>query len=51
MPKPTEIEVVRRAYELWKNAGEPSGKDNEFYFQAKKELQEELEKQTSRDDE
>jgi hypothetical protein len=42
MPKPKEIEVVRRAYKLWKNAGEP--KDDEVYFQAKKELQEELEK-------
>jgi hypothetical protein len=51
MTKPKEVDVVRRAYELWKNAGEPSGKDDEFYFQARKELQEELEKQPRRDDE
>jgi DUF2934 family protein len=51
MTKPKEVDVVRRAYELWKNAGEPSGKDDEFYFQARKELQEELEKQPHRDDE
>ena len=39
MPKPREMDVVRRAYELWQQAGEPSGKDEEFYYQAKRELQ------------
>jgi hypothetical protein len=37
--KPKEIDVVRRAYELWQLAGEPDGKDDEFYFQAKQMLQ------------
>ena len=40
MATPKEMDVVRRAYELWQQAGEPSGKDDEFYHQAKKELQE-----------
>jgi hypothetical protein len=42
MATPKEIDVVRRAYELWQQAGEPSGKDEEFYHQARKELQEAL---------
>ena len=43
---PKEMDVVRRAYELWQQAGEPSNKDEEFYHQAKKELQEALDKET-----
>jgi hypothetical protein len=35
-----KIEVVRRAYELWQQAGEPHGKDQEYYLQAEKELDE-----------
>jgi hypothetical protein len=31
--------------EPWQQAGEPSGKDDEFYHQAKKELQEALDKE------
>ena len=42
MPAPKEMDVIRRAYELWQQAGRPSNKDDEFYFQAKKELQEAL---------
>jgi len=34
------MDIVRRAYELWQQAGEPEGKDEEFYHQAEKELQE-----------
>jgi len=45
MATPKEMDVVRRAYELWQQAGEPSGKDDEFYHQAKKELQEALERE------
>jgi hypothetical protein len=45
MAAPKEMDVVRRAYELWQQAGEPSGKDDEFYHQAKKELQEALDKE------
>ena len=44
MVAPKEIDVVRRAYELWQQAGEPPDKDQEFYHQAKKELQEALDK-------
>jgi hypothetical protein len=51
MTKPKEMDVVRRAYHLWKDAGEPSGKDDEFYFRARKELQEELENQPGHDEE
>jgi hypothetical protein len=39
---PKEIDVVRRAYQLWQQAGEPSGKDDEFYHQARRELRESL---------
>jgi hypothetical protein len=39
MPKPTSIEIVRRAYELWEQAGKPEGRDQEFYHQAERELQ------------
>jgi Protein of unknown function (DUF2934) len=42
MGAPKEIDVIRRAYELWQKAGEPSGKDDEFYHQAKEELQRRL---------
>ena len=38
MAKPSEIEIVRRAYELWQQAGEPEGTDTEFYLQAEQEL-------------
>jgi hypothetical protein len=35
MKKPTRI---RRAYELWEQAGKPEGRDQEFYHQAEREL-------------
>jgi hypothetical protein len=38
MQKPKEMDVVRRAYELWQKAGEPAGRDEEFYHAAKAEL-------------
>jgi hypothetical protein len=31
MTKSAGIEIVRRAYQLWQQAGEPKGKDWEFY--------------------
>jgi hypothetical protein len=34
------IEIVRRAYELWEQAGKPDGQDQEFYHQAERELTE-----------
>ena len=38
MVRPLGIEIVRRAYELWEQAGKPEGKDQEFYHQAEREL-------------
>jgi Protein of unknown function (DUF2934) len=35
------IEIVRRAYKIWEDAGKPNGKDQEFYHQAERELEEE----------
>ena len=40
--RPKEMDVIRRAYQLWQLAGEPYGKDDEFYYQAKQTLQAEL---------
>ena len=45
MARPPGIEIVRRAYELWEQAGKPTGKDQEFYLQAERELQEALNKE------
>ena len=45
MPEPTQIEIVRRAYDLWQQAGEPQDKDQEFYYEAEKQLREELSKE------
>jgi Protein of unknown function (DUF2934) len=39
MRRPPEIEVVRKAYELWEQSGKPEGRDQEFYLQALQELQ------------
>jgi hypothetical protein len=38
MENPTKKQVVRRAYELWEQAGKPDGKDEEFYHLAEQEL-------------
>ena len=38
MNKPAQIEIVRRAYQLWQEAGQPEGKDQEFYYLAEQEL-------------
>jgi hypothetical protein len=38
MDKPTEEDIIARAYELWEQAGGPPGRDQEFWFQAEKEL-------------
>jgi hypothetical protein len=35
---PAHIEIVRRAYELWQQAGEPKDRDQEFYHLAECEL-------------
>jgi hypothetical protein len=33
-----KTKIARRAYELWQQAGEPKGRDEEFYLQAEREL-------------
>jgi Protein of unknown function (DUF2934) len=38
MSGPTEGDVRKRAYELWKAAGEPEGQADAFWYQAEKEL-------------
>ena len=40
MQRPAEMDIVRRAYELWEQAGKPDGRDQEFYHHAERELQE-----------
>jgi Protein of unknown function (DUF2934) len=39
MTRPPEIDIVRKAYELWELSGKPEGRDQEFYLQALQELQ------------
>jgi DUF2934 family protein len=39
MQRPAEMDIVRRAYKLWEQAGKPDGRDEEFYHQAEGELQ------------
>jgi heat shock protein HspQ len=41
MKQPLEIDIVRRAYELWQQAGKPDDKDQEFYYLAEQELRNE----------
>jgi hypothetical protein len=36
---PPECKFVRRACELWEQAGKPDGRDREFYHQAERELE------------
>jgi hypothetical protein len=38
MVKPTEQDIAARAYRLWGAAGEPEGKDEEFWRVAEQEL-------------
>lgn len=33
-----KMKITRRAYELWQQAGQPRGRDEEFYLQAEREL-------------
>jgi Protein of unknown function (DUF2934) len=37
--RPKEMDIIRRAYQLWQLAGEPAGKDDEFYYEALRELE------------
>jgi hypothetical protein len=38
MAKPTTEEIRQRAYQLWKEAGEPDGKSDAFWYQAEEQL-------------
>jgi hypothetical protein len=38
MTNASEEQILARAYELWQRAGEPAGRDEEFYHQAEQEL-------------
>ncbi|MGY4478454.1 DUF2934 domain-containing protein [Bradyrhizobium sp. USDA 3364] len=38
MTGPTEQEIRTRAYELWKDAGEPAGQMDRLWYQAEREL-------------
>jgi Protein of unknown function (DUF2934) len=42
MSKPTEEQIRKRAQEIWEENHRPTGRDDEFWFQAEKELNEGL---------
>jgi hypothetical protein len=46
MARPLQIDIIRRAYQLWELAGRPEGRDQEFYLQAEQELQKALDDET-----
>jgi hypothetical protein len=37
-PKPTHEQVSRRAQQLWENGGRPSGRDEEIWLEAERQL-------------
>jgi hypothetical protein len=40
MPYPTDEQIRTRAHQLWEQAGKPEGREDEFWHQAERELQE-----------
>ena len=40
MDKPTEEQIRQRAHEIWERHHRPDGREDEFWHQAEKELQE-----------
>ena len=40
MVKPDEEKIRKRAREIWEENGRPAGRDEEFWFQAERELKE-----------
>jgi hypothetical protein len=40
LAKPSEHRIRRRAREIWEQNGRPSGRDDEFWFQAEREFRE-----------
>jgi Protein of unknown function (DUF2934) len=41
MTHPDQKDIERRAYQLWEAAGQPEGRDQEFYLEAERQLKEE----------
>jgi hypothetical protein len=41
MTHPSEKDIEHRAYQLWEDAGQPKGRDQEFYLEAERQLKEE----------
>lgn len=41
MSESTKEQILVRAYELWQKAGEPEGRDEEFYELAEQEIRNE----------
>jgi Protein of unknown function (DUF2934) len=41
MSGPSQHEIECRAYRLWEQAGQPQGRDKEFYVEAERQLKEE----------
>lgn len=37
-PRCAQMDVARRAYYLWEQAGHPDGRAEEFYFEAERQL-------------
>jgi hypothetical protein len=50
MQYPTGIQIVRRAYQLWEQAGKPEGRDEEFYHEAERQLKSEEEPKEGSED-
>jgi hypothetical protein len=50
MRNPTGMQIVRRAYQLWEQAGKPEGRDQEFYHEAERQLKNEEEPKESPED-
>jgi hypothetical protein len=42
MANPAQKDIEGRAYQLWQTAGQPAGRDREFYLEAERQLREEL---------
>lgn len=42
MANPAQKDVERRAYQLWQEAGQPEGRDQDFYLEAERQLREAL---------
>jgi hypothetical protein len=47
--KPAEEKIRKRARKIWEENGRPAGRDEEFWFQAERELPEEELKETPDD--